>query len=79
MMSRGSFRRGPKSKYVPGVHVGPYVISGYVGDNPDTSMSVKIQCVHGKEFAYFISRMSDLRKVKVCRCLHPTCRIQQTL
>jgi hypothetical protein len=61
------FRRGPKSKYVPGFPVGPYVVSGYVGDNDD-SKYVRLECEHGVEIEWNRSYLSDLKHRKQCRC-----------
>jgi hypothetical protein len=67
MMSRGSFRRCPPSKYVPGIAVGPYVISGYVGKDSE-SVEVKLLCCHGLEITWPRRWLSDLKHRKQCRC-----------
>ena len=79
MMSRpGTYRRGPLSKYVIGVQVGPYTVSGYVGGKETAGFRI-IRCEHGKEFTWRTVWMCQLKKVKVCRCRHPTCKKRQTL
>ena len=65
-MSIGYFRH-VKSAYVPGVTVGFYRITGYVGNG---TSHVTLDCAeHGGTVKYAKCDLNQLRKWKRCKCL----------